>query len=267
MIFRHHEKQSFRAIFTLTELLLVMCIIAILSTLLLPTMKAAMAMSKEAYCGNNLKSLHTAVHSYCGDYGEKIIAFMTDGSPNEVFHHTLLIEGKYMGSSGPQVFSCPAYFVSNDSGNPAVFGPTMPNYYYSYGMVLDGPSEDPTKEESVGWSQRLEDETNVYYTIDTKKNGIPSRQPLFADSVSTSPGVLYGTQVYAIKMGSMRWGSTSFHVHGRHGGKANAVYADGHTMPAFGDDFRVFLKEDCGYSGQYRFYTEPFPFFKPVTIN
>ena len=266
---RSSDSDRRRPVFTLTELLVVMCIIAVLATLLLPTMKAAMMMSKEAYCANNLKSLHEAAHSYCGDYGEKIVAYMMT-APDEVFFHTLLVDGKYMGSSGPQVFSCPANIAGNGSGAPAVFGPGKPNYYYSYGMVLDGPSEDPSTPESVGWSQYLDDDGVPKYVVDAKKCGSPSRQPLFADSVSddTANGeILYATQVYSIMMGSTRWGATSHHVHGRHGGKADAVFADGHTMPAFATDFKTFLKEDCGYTGQYRFYTDPFPFFVVVGVD
>jgi len=211
-----------RPVFTLTELLVVMCIIAYMMT-----------------------------------------------APDEVFFHTLLIDGRYMGASGPQVFSCPARVTSGDSGMNAVFGAGKPNYYYSYGMMLDGPSEDPTKPESVGWSQFLVDDDGIpKYVVNTKKGGIPSRQPLFADSVSDSVDpLLYSAQVYSIMMGSTRWGSTSHHIHGRHGGKADAVYADGHSTPAFATDFKTFLKEDCCYAGQYRFYTDPFPFFVVVGVN
>lgn len=263
------RRRSFQRVFTLTELLVVIAVIAILATLLLPTLKGAVSMSKEVFCGNNLKSLHTSTHSYCGDYRDKIIAYMGT-TPDEQFYHTLLLGGNYLSSTEKRIFMCPEYIGSNGLGNPAVFGSTSPNYYYSYGMVLDGPSKDSSNPESDGWSKYSEVDGIPTYVVDAKMAGSPSRQPIYADSVSDSSadgGVLYSTPVYAIKMGSTRWGGSSFHLHGRHNNvKACTVFSDGHTGTMRGGEFRTFLKTDCGYSGQYFFFTV-FPFREAFSIN
>jgi prepilin-type N-terminal cleavage/methylation domain-containing protein len=59
--------------FTLTELLVVVAIIAILAALLLPALARAKDKALNAACLNNLKQLETCRHLYAGDNGDLLV--------------------------------------------------------------------------------------------------------------------------------------------------------------------------------------------------
>lgn len=59
-----------RVDFTLVELLVVICVIAILSALLLPALGKARDMAKRADCANNLKQMGIATSGYLNDYND-----------------------------------------------------------------------------------------------------------------------------------------------------------------------------------------------------
>lgn len=66
--------------FTLIELLVVIAIIAILASLLLPSLSNAKERSKRVACLNNQRQLLLTVHLYAGDNQEKLLAGGTDAS-------------------------------------------------------------------------------------------------------------------------------------------------------------------------------------------
>jgi len=82
-----HSIPGIRRGFTLIELLVVIAIIAILASLLLPSLSNAKERSKRAACLNNQRQLILTVHLYAGDNEEKLLTGGTDNS-NPLDTHT-----------------------------------------------------------------------------------------------------------------------------------------------------------------------------------
>jgi prepilin-type N-terminal cleavage/methylation domain-containing protein len=77
--------------FTLVELLVVMAIIALLVSMLLPSLSATRRQAREIVCRNNLRSLFTGVLMYAQDHNELVPYVETypqDADPFDPEHHT-----------------------------------------------------------------------------------------------------------------------------------------------------------------------------------
>ncbi len=72
-----------RRAFTLTELLGVIAIIAILAALLLPALSAAKERGRRTACKNNLRQFILATHLYAGDFGDRLPSGESDEPGDE----------------------------------------------------------------------------------------------------------------------------------------------------------------------------------------
>jgi prepilin-type N-terminal cleavage/methylation domain-containing protein len=125
---------SHKSSFTLTELLVVMAIIAILSALLFPAVTAARARAYDADCMSNLKQIGSALYMYAsgpgGGYFPKPATDTYDGS---ILTNTL---AEYIPASSP-VWTCKRYARSK------LGGAALSNCYFYWAWDLAGSTTYP----------------------------------------------------------------------------------------------------------------------------
>lgn len=188
-------RNSFLKPFTLIELLVVIAIIAILASMLLPSLQNARKTAKRIRCSNNLKQLGMAMVSYANDY-----------------------EG-YM----PQVYGPPVWYVAYPGDTGALLPYVGPNY--GEGTIFWCPCNS-----NGYWGQTnyvanrtvLGGFTDGAFKISSLKQ--PSMSILILDVSITMGGDWPGYWVTKTSADSVLFPSP------HQGGTTHiAVYADGHT--------------------------------------
>lgn len=195
--------------FTLIELLVVIAIIAILASLLLPSLVRAREMSKNAKCNNNLKQTTSALHSYAGDYSDWMPAMRTTNPTtpewgtvsNERYYGYLLATLNYAPPQkvGNTIMQCPSMRQRSSK------------YTYTYGMR--GSIAVPVQPLYFRLGGRIKDHVGGEYVN-------PSSLVLIFDSV-TDGGPGTGAVIYASPE------REQFCL--AHGRRGNTSYFDGHT--------------------------------------
>lgn len=121
--------KSCRRAFTLVELLVVIAIIAVLASLLLPTLAAAREKGRKTACLSNLRQIGIAIQAYAADsdgripYGPKAPAFT---SPFDLYPST----------------GAPTSLISLGSGAPVALGLLLSQHLAAQPRVLFCPSSD-----------------------------------------------------------------------------------------------------------------------------
>ena len=236
-----------RSGFTLTELLVVIAVIAILAGLLLPTLSKAKASAKSAACKSNLQQLGLALNMYVEDYNKYPGngAIYSGGTFRGIrgtgmnwlnpylgghFDPDSNLDWYYSFPTAPTVFNCPAEKPRYLPGLSGGQGSIQYNLGYGYNEL------------GTGWKDgnlRL----GLGFTVDFSGYG-PSGEPL-GPRTYVKPGDLRNpSDLIAIGEGAT-WLSPNdpggivdnYHAASMilpHNGRANVVFCDGHVEHATG---------------------------------
>lgn len=186
-------RRSYGLAFTLTELLIVISVIAVIASLVIPMIGRTMSRVKNVKCTSNLRQIYAISMQYSQDNNQVIISNL-DLNP-KVASYSMLWDkmlqrfsdtGKaVIGERPPDIWACPA----------------------SDGLVTSGHSSDYGK--------------NKYINNDYRTNAITYKM---TDLEPLPEILLFGEGNRDL------WGhSPPWELIPRHDDKANVVYADGHT--------------------------------------
>ena len=186
-----------KILFTLVELLMVIAIIVILSSMLLPALNKAKIKAKELNCISNLKQISAMVFTYAGDYNNWLVPVYLDS-----------------GNPWPLNLQSSGYTKNILNLRENYYNPLTGSCDQFYAMMRTTANYSESKK------------------IDklSFKNGgsiVPSKFPLLVDSIKTSDPIKQTYYVY--------WtGTTSFDagrfINMRHSNRTNIAGADGHVV-------------------------------------
>ncbi len=120
---RNRLKIGRRNAFTLLELLVVIAIIAILLTLLIPSINSAIARAQQVKCASNMRTFGQAWAAYASDNNGLLVSAATGGSrawvdanPSMAFNTAQLRQGVQRGALWPYVNDLSVYRCPGASG-------------------------------------------------------------------------------------------------------------------------------------------------------
>ena len=230
-----------RRFFTMVEMLVVITIIAILASLLSPSLLRSLESARSVACLSALRQNGVALTAYGGDYKSRIpgsqiygkggnnripwTAILTDATPRMFAP----VAGNYIGDT--KSFYCPAgrYPPEGYRGDDA-----WSSWAYTYGMnALAGPWASWQGESVERWTRSLDNNgQNKWFILSAVPS--PAKKPLVVDTIDNkNDNVALGWQIWEWQPDKV-WDGWS--VHTRHQDKANMWFADGHTAPVSGPE-------------------------------
>jgi len=282
--------------FTLIELLVVIAIIALLVSVLMPSLARARDLAKSAGCAMHLRNLGLGLVLYQGENDDFVVPSynMTgtggEGTPLDGWGPILDLGGLVAGNEtlAGSSFMCPS--VDDKDGvadrykdpNDSTGWMWWPNFRYGVGNERMTESQALTNfgmefrsirlaywingDNPIGGDKSFD--RDVFYTssVGYTNSGGQTMRPT-STSVFRSPArlVALADGVYAGRQSNISLTNPNNRVGWRHGGKkaANVALADGHCDTVRGDDFPIGGDWTSNTAGRYTLYTDPGKFLNP----
>ena len=238
--------------FTLVELLVVISIIALLLSILMPSLSLARSQAKAVVCKSNLRQLALANIGYATENDEHYVPAASDMMTTNYHRWHGLRDPNNLNTPFDPLKSPLADYIGDGEVKECtekikfVKGLAWSANFeqggggYGYNLTYIG-----SKLWRLGWSNKAYQETAK--TTDVSRT---AETIMFADSAMANQNNIIGTYIheysfveppYFLSNGNPMpsWGYASPSIHFRHRGKADVVWIDGHTSSAERTNFNL----------------------------
>ncbi len=215
--------------FTLIELLVVIAILALLASILMPTLQKAMEMARMTQCSNQFRHVGSGYMMYANENNDYIVSTcITDGLSNNAYIGTaeivrtlllpyMSVNIRSTGNRNQQVFCCPTASKKMDTGGSPYSKPGDLLWDSTGPTIIFGPG--PASGDPVSMRQ-------WYYHNGEKGRIYPRTFEMLrwpAEVAGLLDSILYGTST--LNPNSPNYGKPSY----RHiGYRINVLAGDGH---------------------------------------
>jgi len=222
---RGQSRGTSSSAFSLSELLIVVAIVAILGAILFPVFTNAREKSRTAQCLSNERQLSTAWLMYAQDNNGRVVPWSVSGkSASDAFVWDRLIEPYHKNPTALRCPSGPALVSYTYSANVGGASPSPPLRSLN---SLKNPAQTPIIADCAGFTEGKKNNAGWSYAflIPDERGGHQARAINYGSMVDGSPT---GERQWFAPPTDERTKAAMIQAD-RHRGGANYIFADGHT--------------------------------------